>query len=612
MALNVSEDQFVLPQSSVPDALAHLSQTMWQHNIQSQRLDLAKEQKREQAGTFIERNLDPSHFGTGTVYDPVITSSLNAARQQAVTLAQQGADIPTIMQAIGPSMNKINSYYSAAKTVSKQVDDTIKAMRDNKMDEGYKMADVRSGALKSAFMTKDKDGNDVLADPDNVNLSTNYVQKAITDNPGAYTTDEALTNFAKQSPKSTRQQSITTMDSKGNSTKKNVEVTAANWEVPEDDGKGNISLVPAYDHATDNGQLITHKGPDGQDQPIRLFDEGQFDRMMKSKPGLADYVKGQVQQHLQDYKDANGKEIDINSPQAKLVGRAIAYQELQGNGNSTVRQVQENKVAPQQITLNLEGTQQQQAYNKEMGVEQAKNDASAQGIAPQKENTVSALGKVFNNDPAYMNGPLTKKGGIPVVDITSKLPKAQLLFGHGEKDAYSGVYYDPAGRQLILDKKDGTTEKVPEAQIGQFFGRVAEANGVPVGAIKPLMNAAGWSNGKFGSPGAAPDIATRANQEAAAAHQTKAKGGLDVIDTDADAASKHLRGLDVPGGKVAAVNVRKAWQTTFGADKYSVDVKGADGKVTTQTFKDKNALQGFLNKGAVTAPVTSPSGVQWK
>jgi hypothetical protein len=612
MALNISAGEFVLPQSTAPDALAHLSQTMWQHNIQNQRLDLAKEQKREQAGNFIERNLDPAHFGTGTVYDPVITQNLNAVRQQAVTLAQQGADIPTIMQAIGPGMNKINSYYSAAKTVSKQVDDTIKGMRDNKMDEGYKMDDVKLGALKSALMTKDKDGNDVLADPDNINLSKNYVQEAIKANPGQYTTDEALTNYAKLSPKSTRENTVSTVNGQGHAVKKSLDVTAANWEVPEADAKGNVNMVPAYDHAVDGDKVLTHTGPDGQEQPIRLFDEGYFDKMMASKPGVADYIKGQVQLHLKDYKDANGKAIDMSSPQAKLVARAIAYQELSGAGNSTVKQNSENKVSPQQISINLNGNQQTQAYNKETGTLDAKYDAGQAGKTPAaKDNTIQALSKVFNNDPAYMDGPATTKSGVPVVDITNKLPKAELRFGHGEKEAYKGAYYDPAGRQLILEKKDGTTEKVPEAQAGQFFGRVAEANGVPLGAVKNTLRAAGFNNGAFGGAGAAPDVAGRAAASFQAAHQAQAQKGTALLDTDEAAGSKHLKGLTVPGGKVESVSVRGGFKTTFGADKYSVDVKGADGKITPMTFKDKAALNTFLNTNSIPKKSTEDLGKQY-
>lgn len=615
MALNISEGQFVLPQSQVPEELSRLSQTLATQNFQKQRLDLAKEQKREQAGSFVEKITDPDHFGTGTVYDPVITQNLNAVRQQAVTLAQQGADIPTIMQAIGPGMNKINSYYSAAKTVSKQVDDTIKTMRDNKMDEGYKMGNVKTGALKAALMTQDKDGNDILADPDNVNLSTNYVQKAITDNPDQYTTNEALTNYAKQSAKSTREDSLTTHNQQnGATTKKALTVTAANWEVPEDDGKGNIRMVPNYDHAADNGQPISHTAADGTDQPVRLFNEQAFDQMMVSKPGIADYIKGETMKYIKGQADANGQPFDINSPQAKLVARGIAYKELEENGNSTVKSIQDiAKPSPQQITLNLEGTQQQQAYNKETGTIDAKYDAGLAGKTPAaaKENAVQSLTKVFNNDPAYMDGPATTKGGVPVVDITAKFPKAELKFGHGPKDAYTGVFYDPAGKNLIVEKKDGTSEKIPESQAMQFAGRVSEANGVPLAAVKGAFKSAGYSGGTFGGAGAAPDLAGRAQAAAQATHQAQVTKGTSLLDTDEPGANKHLQGLTVPGGKIESVSVRGGFRTTFGADKYSVDVKGSDGKVTPMTFKDKAALNTFLNQGSIPKKTTEDLGKQY-
>jgi hypothetical protein len=600
MALNVSAGQFVLPGSTAPDALMHLQQTMYQRNLANQRLELAKEAKREQAGTFIQNQLNPEHFGTGTVYDPVINQNLNAIRQQAFELAQKGADIPTIMQTIGPAMNKVNQYYSAAKTITKNVDDYLKAMHENKMDVGYKMGDLRQAALRSAFLGKDDNGNDKLNDPASINLSTNYVHKAIQDNPSAYTTDEALLDYAKNSAKSTRLNNITTHDQLGNTTKKSIEATGANWEIPEADAKGNIVMVPDYDHATDNGQVLSHSGPDGQQQPIRLFNEQRFDQMMQSRPAIADYIRGQVQQHLSEYKGPDGKPIDIGSPTAKLLARALAYQYLAANGTSTVKSVQDlNKPSSAEVQIHVFGNKEQQSYDRTMGSLEAKQDAGALGIGPQKTNPVQALIKVFNNDPSYLDGPATVIGGKSVVDITNRLPKAELRWGHGEKDAYAGAYYDPSGRTLMLKKKDGTIESIPEKQAGQFLARIAEANGVPLSAVKPALTAGGFSLGSFKNAAAAPDISGKVAEAARQARQQKTQKGLDLLDTDEDAGSKKLSGLEVPGGTIDKISVRGGFRTTFGASKYAVDVKGTDGQMDTKYFKDKDALKQFLNSGDI-------------
>lgn len=505
MALNISEGQFVLPGSSAPDALSHLSQTLFMRNIQNQRLELAREQKRDEAAGFIQQELNPEHFGTGTIYDPVINQNLSAIRQRAFAMATNGADKAAIQMAIGPAMDKLNQYQMTAKTVAKNVDDYLKVMHENKMDEGYKMGDLRQAALQSAFTTKDKDGNIALVDPSNVNPSVNYIQKAINDNPGAYTTDEALINYAKNSPKSTRQSTITTHDQLGNTSKRMVDITGANWEIPEADAKGNITMVPNYDYATDNGQVIMHTGPDGRQQPVRLFNEQHFNQMMASKPAIADYIKGEVQQHLNDYRDANGKPIDLSSPSAKLLGRAIAYQILAANNNSSVKSVQDlNKPSGAEVAIHVYGNKEQQSYDRTMGNLEAKSDAGAAGLTRGKENTIQSLVRVFNNDPNYLDGAPTKVNGTAVIDITNKLPKGQLKYvvdeqdqKAGKKTNYQGVYYDPAGRQLILKNMHGGIETISESHAGQFFARIAEANGVPLSAVKPAMAAGGWSGGEI-------------------------------------------------------------------------------------------------------------------
>lgn len=618
MSLNISEGQFVIPQSNVGHELMALSQTMYQRNMANQRLDLAREQKRQEAGNFIEKATDPEHFGTGTVYDPVINQTLNGIRQQAVDLAQKGADIPTIMQQIGPGMNKVNQYYTAAKTVNKQIDDQVKAMHENKMDLGYKLADAKAGALKSALMQQDKDGNWVLQDPANINLSKNYLSQEITDHPELYTTNEALEDYAKNSPKSTRMDAVTNVDKNLRTNKTSVKVTGANWETPEQDADGKIQMVPKYDHATDGGQVLTHT-VDGKEEPIRLMDEGAFDQMMANKPGAADFIKGQVRIHAGEYKDANGKPLDMSSPQAKLIARGIAYKELANAGNSTVSTIEQaGKPTGAEINLHYYGNDEDRSYNREIGKGYADWQLQQEGKkvpkGAEKENTIQSLIKVYNNDPSYMDGPTAKVDGVPVVDITGKLPKAEIRWGHGEKDAYSHAYWDPAGRQLIMQKKDNVTyEKIPEGQAGQFFGRIAEANGVPIAAIKPALQSGGWTGGRFTSAGAAPDVAGRANSEASAARSAKVSKGLEKLDTDETNGPTELKGVDVPGGKIDKIDIRGNFRTTFGADKYSMDIKGADGKITTQTFKDKSALHQFLSsKAEAPAANGGASGVHWQ
>lgn len=605
MALNISEGQFVTNPVDPSAAIQRAQQTLWQRNMQNQRLNLMKEARQNQVSNEVYNETDPSKYYTGSVYDPVITQNLQQAKQMGMDLASKGAGVAEIQQAIGPLMDKIKTYSMTAKAVNQQIDATIKRMQDNKMDVGYKLGDAAMGAKQSALMKRDADGNLVPKDPSEINLSTNFLQDEIGNHPDEYTTNEALQTFAQHSGKSTRQNEVLVTQPNGNSVKKSVKVIGANWEVPEADAQGNIQMVPAYDHATNAGQVLHHTivGADGKetDEPIRLFDEAHFDQMMRSQPAVADYIRGQVMQHIGEYKDANGKPVTMSSPVAKLIARGIAYKELASAGNSTVETMNENKVSPAMVNVHVYGDKEQQAYDSAMGRAEAKSDAQQQGLAPGKTNAVQAIAQVFNNNPNYMDGAIVKVGDQNVIDITSKMPKGELQYTNqfGKKQPFQGVYYDPAKREIIV-KKMGGYEHYPEAQAGQLAAQIAEANGVPISTVKSTLASSGWNNGKFGSPGELPDVAGRANAQFAAAHQEKVQSGLTKLDAASDDASgtAALKGIDVPGGKIDAVSIRGGFKTMLGADKYAVDVKNSAGKISTLTFKDRAALAAFLHQGA--------------
>src|ERR1700743_1965874 len=97
MALNASE--FVVPGfgGNPGDALTALSNRLWMRNMQTERLALAQEQKREQAGNFLREYLNPKQYLTGSLYDPVVNAQLQRTMQHGAELAAQGADIPTIL-----------------------------------------------------------------------------------------------------------------------------------------------------------------------------------------------------------------------------------------------------------------------------------------------------------------------------------------------------------------------------------------------------------------------------------------------------------------------------------------------------------------------------------
>jgi len=612
MALNISEGQFVTNPVDPSQAIQHVQQTLWQRNMQNQRLELMKEMRRNQVTNELDSETDPTHYYTGSVYDPVITKNLQQAKQIGIDVAMKGGDVATVQQAIGPLMDRIKNYSLTAKAVNAQIDKQVQLMRDNKLDVGYRLGDAVMGARQSALMKQDQDGNWVPKDPSEVNLSQNFLASEISAHPDQYTTNEALQNYAQHSGKSTRQNEVLVTHPNGNSVKKSVEVIGANWEQPEADANGNIQMVPMYDHATNNGEVLHHTvtGPDGKqtEEPIRLFDETNFDRMMQN-PGIADYIKGQTMQHIGEYKDANGKPVTLGSPVAKLIARGIAYKELASAGNSTVKSIQENKVSPAQVSVNLYGNKGQQAYDSAMGRYEAKSDAGDQGLTPEKTNAIQALSRVWNNDPNYMDGPLTKVGEQNVIDITSRMPKGGLQYTNqfGKKEPYQGVYYDPAKREVIV-KKAGGYEHYTEAQAGQLAASIAGPNGVPLNSVKGTLSNAGWSGGKFSNPVEAPDIEGKAKE----AQKTIIQAGIDRTIksiTENGGSSSGLKDASVADGKVVKVSKNTGW---FNNTKYDVTVQVPDGTIKTIPIKNDDDLKQYILGGQDIQSKSNASGVIWK
>src|SRR5688572_4110579 len=275
--------------------------------------------KRGAAGTFLQNFLDPKDHLSGTAFDPMIIQGLNEAMQKGSQLAIAGADTPTLMMALGPMVNKLTTYSSNAKNINKQVDDAINNMKADKQ-EGYDWAALKQEALQKAFYKQGAEGQNEL-NPDQADPSVNWVMKAIEDSPEKVTTPEAFDLYAKNAQMTKTANDIMTMDPMGRTNRTKVHLTAQNYLTPEFNKDKTIKdFVPFHDEATEKGQPLYHLFDDGKGgktkAQVRLLDEKLFDSF---RPGQVNYIRGQVKQHLQEYEDATGEKISMDSPKAKLV-----------------------------------------------------------------------------------------------------------------------------------------------------------------------------------------------------------------------------------------------------------------------------------------------------
>lgn len=516
--------------------LYHAADQLEKRKLRQDQLDMQKQSKRAAAGTFLQNYLDPKDMLTGTAYDPMIVQGLQAAQQQGAALAAAGADAPTLMMALGPMVNKLSQYSINAKTINKQVDDQIKLMRESGLT-GYDYGKLKEMALNKAFYKQGAKGQEMV-DPGEIDPSTNYIQKAIQDHPDQVTTAAGLDMFAKNSPMQKILDKQTNYDAYGNMSESKVHLIGQNWLQPEYDTdpkrKDHITgLVPKHDIATEQGQPLFHDFTNelGKTtrEPVRLLSEDVYDDIMKRRPDINDYMRGIVKQHLSEYKDKTGKEISENDPRSKMVARAIAYNELNSRKAQSIENAEINdKPSAAQATLNVQSSDKylQNVYDKAHAAKAGRASVmtAAEQAKANKRNVGQVLGDIFtgkedlnNNEKVKLSGTYTTPSGEKkpfndrqAIDITSSMPGGSIKAGKGVNYKYKGVYFDPTSKTAFIAQEEtspsGTKhtdyKEIPEANFGQFYNKVAEANGVAKSSVRNDLDKMGYKNGKFGGTNA--------------------------------------------------------------------------------------------------------------
>jgi hypothetical protein len=485
--------------------LYHAADTLEKNKLRADQLAISQQAKRNAAGTFLEKYLDPKDFLSGTAYDPMILHGLQTAMQHGAALAAAGADSPSLMMALGPMVNKLTTYSTNAKNINKQIDDQIAKMKESN-EIGYDYAKLKDEALRHAFYKTDPKTGLSNLDPDAADPTVNYVQRAIERNPENVTTSRGFDEFAQKAKMKTLADDTREMDKFGNEIRNKYNLKFQEYMQPVRDPKtGKVTgFEPVHDVATEAGQPLFHTTTDANGnqrrEPVKLLDEHQFDTLPS---GLINNIKGQVKQHLNEYESQTGEKIPMGSLKAKNIARAIAYQELNsGNRNyGSIEHAGAEKLSPQQIQLNVGSSQPW------LNMLTAQSQARAQGtqnVKGKNYDVANVLGKVLSNDQEILNNTGVQRDGKQVYDITGLFPGGGLKAGRGVDFKYKGIYYDPGTKALELEKESKdeyglpttSTENVPYDKIPQFMYRVGPANGIPEAKIKDLLEKMGFKDGK--------------------------------------------------------------------------------------------------------------------
>ena len=595
-------------------ALGNVANRLYMRNYQQQRLALQAEAKRQQSGQFLERFLDPKQYLSGTAYDPMIVSSINEALQKGAEMAEQGADIPTMIMGLGSYTNRINDYSNKAKLISKQVDDTIAKLKETGA-KGYDYAAMKDQALRQAFHKFDAStGEDQgLQDIGNVDPSRNYVMETLQQRPDMVTNAADIDEFAKNTEKTERTIDNTTIGANMRPYKHKVSFVGQNYLVPEYDKQGRYQeAVPKYETATDGENAITHTFVDANGNetkaPVRLLANDIFDDLTQRK-GVGDYIRGQVMKHIREYNQANGSNIDLDSPQAHLVARAIAYDALKNRRNGALKQTdQEGRPSSAEVNLHFLGGKYQQAYDTRMGRGDAEYELGVEGKLPKKGkdpkiSTIDALHEIGNNNPDYLDEDPEEHNGKAVIDVLSQLPKGQLKYGPAKFQSYKHVYYDPQDHSFTLLKNDKTSpeQTIQEKDFPKFVHSVAALNGGATADVPKSLNKYGYANGKFAKAGDAPDLAPALQER----RQTLVNNALGAETEEQRSRSLKDSKIRIPEGIVTGYKERTGIYSLWNSN-YQLQYKKPNGETDVKGFKSMEAMEHYL-KNASTLKSSKPA-----
>lgn len=314
--------------------------TLERNKQRQEALDYKREGKRAAASTFLNQYLDSKDFLTGTNYDPEIIKQLQETMYEGAKLASEGADTPTIMMALSPKVSRLSEYSTKAKLVNQRLKEQMAQIKPNM---GYDLKSLESEARRLAFYGE----GDKLKDISTIDPETDWLTETIRLYPERVTNDAAIDEFAKNSPKFTEVKDVSRYNAQRGMTRNRAKITSTNWQIPEVDERGAVTgLVPKYQIALEDGQPMMHEFTDEKGNktkaPVRLLDEQEFKSIMSSNPGIADWVRGQV-------KKLGGGNLNLNSPQATNLARAILYDELKRRSAGSIEDIEVQKANPAPI-----------------------------------------------------------------------------------------------------------------------------------------------------------------------------------------------------------------------------------------------------------------------
>jgi hypothetical protein len=560
--------------------LYQAADTLEKRKYRDAQLAEQREGKRLATSKFLADYLDPKERLTGTNYDPEIVNQFDTLLGEGAALAAKGASTPDIMMALGPKVNKLNEYSTKAKLINQQIKQSTERLKGY---GGYNLGALEDEARKMAFQGDDGKLKDISTIDPNTDWITEVTQKR----PELVTTGAGLDQFVNKTPSATYEKTHQTAYA---GKTKNVRYTATHpfWEDLARDDSGNVMVdkmgnpvgldVVGGVIKDDHGDSMINPETN---TPFRGMDRKNFTAIMQHNPDIADYVRGQINQH---FKEAKATTIPAEgSPQWMAMGQHILGEELKTRSKSSFKTIDKQSETGARVKVEIAQDPAMLQATKNY-YEATRKEGGAGGKVPKTTTYADVLTGVMNNEPDYSAGDIVDVGGKKVVDITPMVPDLK----YSNDQVYKKVYRDPSKNSLIVEKQNGEKEEVPESKVYQFMNKLSGYNNLNPEYIRKTMEGSGFEGGKF-SKAKPSDFAQKQEQ----AEQVQKSEQFKKVDEFASSGNvsdvKGLEGKVTKDGIIQKIDKTSAFNLI--SDYY---IKFADG--SEKKFKNKGELAAYLKQ----------------
>jgi hypothetical protein len=272
---------------------------------------------------------DPKDYLSGSPYDPNVVEGFNKIYKHGMELMETpGMTTSMLYAGLAPEVENVTKYATIAKVSKKGLDEGITKYGDN---AGYDKAALYNQAINSVFFHEDGTPKEM----NEIDLSVNPYEDVIQKHPELVTTNKGVDEWLKGEPVNTQTIKTKTRDKSGIVRSADTEITAPSWsQLETKDGVHTGKFIPQYELATESNQPIKHVWTDESgkkhEDEVRILPDDTYKRIMANSRATNDFVRGQVKLHLNEYESATGQKLDMNSPQAETLAKAILYKELEG------------------------------------------------------------------------------------------------------------------------------------------------------------------------------------------------------------------------------------------------------------------------------------------